>query len=623
MRRELFVSLLLVAAVTAVYWPVHSYPFVLLDDQGYVAHNPYVRNGLTCEGVSHAFLGITVGNWHPVTMLSHMLDCQLFGAEEGAGWHHIVNLALHAANTVLLFILLRWMTGALWRSALVAALFGLHPLHVESVAWISERKDLLSTLFFMLTLMAYCHYVRRPTIFRYAAVFVLLALGLMSKPMLVTAPLVLLLLDYWPLGRMRVDGGWGVVDGGQGPVNGEMQEAQTAASPVPSPQPPAPSSFSFLIVEKLPLLILAAVSAAITYLVQQLSGAMGMLGQQATLGRRLGNAIFSCGQYLEKSFWPNPLAVIYPYVKRAPIDVLVVGLALAAISVAAIRLAKILPFFLVGWCWYLVTLVPVIGLVQVGVQSMADRYTYIPLIGIFIIAAWGAAEFTEGWPARNKAFAAAVVLAACGWCSWRQVATWSNSEVLYRHAVETQDHNIFAQHGLGTVYWKDGRLDEAQQQFEAILNIKTDPKLRVQGGLEPVHRSLGLLLAVRHQPKKALEQFDEAIQASPRQPEPLRHKAWLLATSLDNRVRDGKKAVECAEQAIKRSPWKPPEYLDTLAAAQAEAGRFKEAVESSQEALRQARAMRADDLIPGIEQRLKLFQSGVPYHAPAEHPQRL
>ena len=193
MRRELLVGCLLVAAVAAVYWPVHSYPFVLLDDCGYVAENPYVRKGLTCAGVEHAFTGITVGNWHPLTMLSHMLDCQLFGAEaKDAGWHHAVNVALHAANTVLLFIALRRMTGALWRSALVAALFGLHPLHVESVAWVSERKDVLSTLFFMLTLLAYRHYVRRPTALRYAAVFLLLALGLMSKPMLVTTPFVAL-----------------------------------------------------------------------------------------------------------------------------------------------------------------------------------------------------------------------------------------------------------------------------------------------------------------------------------------------------------------------------------------------------------------------------------------------
>ncbi len=503
MRRELLVSFLLVAAVAAVYWPVHSYPFVLLDDDGYVVENPYVRNGLTRDGLVHAFTHITVGNWHPVTMLSHMLDCQLFGVETGAGWHHVVNVALHAANTVLLFIALRWMTGALWRSALVAALFGLHPLHVESVAWISERKDVLSTLFFMLTLLAYCHYVRRPTVLRYAAVFVLLALGLMSKPMLVTAPLVLLLLDYWPLGRIGVDGGRWTVNGGEGgvdsgrwTVDSEMQEVQGAApsevtaSPAPSPQPPVSSppstvhrplstvhrppstTFGRLILEKIPLLVLAGISAALTYRVQQGGGAMGMLGQQLSLGTRLGNAICSYGQYLEKSFWPSPLAAIYPYFHRNLIDVLIMGAALVAISVATLRLAKILPFLLVGWCWYLGTLVPVIGLVQVGVQSMADRYTYIPLIGIFIIVAWGLAEFAEDWPARNKAILAAVLLTACGWCTWRQVATWSSSEVLFSHAVAADRGNIFALHGLGMVYWKDGKLSDAQKQFEAILNIQ-------------------------------------------------------------------------------------------------------------------------------------------------------
>ncbi len=368
MRRELHISVLhisvlLVAAVTAVYWPVHSYPFVSLDDHRYVVENLNVRRGVTYDGIVSAFTSVTAGNWHPVTMLSHMLDCQLFGVERGAGWHHAVNLALHAANTVLLFIVLLRMTGALWRSALVAALFGLHPLHVESVAWISERKDVLSTLFFMLTLLAYCHYVRRPSILRYTAVFVWLGLGLMSKPMLVTAPFVLLLLDYWPLGRTRLS-----FD------HAERDEYE--------------QSISYLIVEKIPLLVLAAISAVITYFVQQRSGAMDMLGQPLSLGVRLSNALFAYGQYLEKGIWPSPLSAIYPYRNRGAIDLLIIGLALVAISVAAFRLGRIRPFFLVGWCWFLGTLVPVIGLVQVGMQSMADRYTYIPLIGIFIIAAW-------------------------------------------------------------------------------------------------------------------------------------------------------------------------------------------------------------------------------------------
>ena len=658
MRRELLVCFLLVAAVAAVYWPVHSYPFVLLDDYSYVVDNPYVHKGLTRDGLVHACTGITVGNWHPVTMLSHILDCQLFGAEEqAAGWHHLVNLALHAANTVLLFIALRWMTGACWRSALVAALFGLHPLHVESVAWISERKDVLSTLFFMLTLLAYYHYVQRPTPLRYVTVFLALALGLMSKPMLVTAPLVLLLLDYWPLNRMRVrrikpapdeppvagdtEAEEAVDDNQESEGTAEQDEGEEEGEAVSAGETGAadaadidseqtePSqadesgklSLAHLIVEKIPLFVLAAASAVTTCIVQQLSGAMGMLGQQVPLWRRLGNALFSYGQYLEESFWPSPLAAIYPYANRKAIDVLIVGLALGAISVAAVRLARLRPFLLVGWCWYLGTLVPVIGIVQVGVQALADRYTYIPLIGIFIIVAWGAAEFAADWPARNKAVVAALVLTACGWCAWRQVATWSSSEALYKNAVETQRFNPLAQYGLGMVYWQEGKLDEAQQQFAAVLKLQSDPHLH--GGLEPFHRAMGLLLAVRRQPQEALKQLDAAIGDRPQQPEPYRHKAWILATSREDHVRNGKKAVKCAEQALELSPRKQPEYWDTLAAAQAEAGNFPAAVAVAEKALQQARLMHADDLIPGIQRRLDLFQLGLPYHAETEFPQRM
>ena len=231
-------------------------------------------------------------------------------------------------------------------------------------------------------------------------------------------------------------------------------------------QPPSDEShgrsLSYLIVEKIPLVVLAAISAVITYFVQQRSGAMDMLGQPVPLGTRLCNALFAYGQYLEKSFWPSPLSAIYAYRNHRAIDLLIIGLALGAISVAAVRLARIRPFLLVGWCWYLGTLVPVIGLVQVGVQSMADRYTYIPLIGIFIIAAWGAAEFSEDWPAQYKAIAAAVLLAACGWCTRQQVTTWSSSEALYSHAVEAERYNLVALDGLGMVYWEEGRLDEAQ-----------------------------------------------------------------------------------------------------------------------------------------------------------------
>jgi Tfp pilus assembly protein PilF len=708
MRREVLISCLLAVSVVAAYWPVHSYPWVLLDDHAYVFQNPHVRDGLTTHGIAYAFTGVTVANWHPLTMLSHMLDCQLFGAgDDSAGAHHAVNLAIHAANTVLLFVALRRMTGAVWRSGLVAALFGLHPLHVESVAWISERKDVLSAFFFMLILLAYHHFAQRPTALRYAGVFLLLALGLMSKPMLVTVPFVLLLLDYWPLNRIRLRqagevpgefpdeaAGESLHESLEESLHGdhdEVEEGLKGDDPDPrsaggsereetgrevdqitdsdgeiapaadnatddnatdddatdddddgggddddkegdhaegevQDEPPVdwsgPQPLGRLIVEKIPLFVLVALSSLVTFVIQRLVGAMGMLAEPQPLWTRAGNAIFAYGQYLEKTFWPSPLAAVYPYVNRRPIDVLVVGIALAAISMAAVRLARIRPFVLVGWCWYLGTLVPVIGLVQVGMQAMADRYTYIPLIGIFIIVAWGSAEFTENWPAWGRAILAAAILVACGCMTRHQVATWSSSEALYRHAVEAVPYNFFAEHGLGMVYWKAGKLDEAEQQFEAALDTKADATTQIHGGREPFYRALGLLLAVRQQPRKALDLFDEAIVARPEQPEPPRHKAWILATSLDSSVRNGKKAVELAQQALDLSTRKPPEYWDTLAAAQAEAGNFKEAVANEQQALDKAEAAEADDLLPGIAERLNLFQSGRPYHAAAEFPKR-
>lgn len=593
MRRELLVGSLLVAAVTLVYLPVYSYPFVLLDDPGYVTANPWVRSGLTRDGLAYAFSGVTVGNWQPLTVLSHMLDCQLFGAkDQSAGAHHLVSLALHVANMLLLFAALRSMTGAVWRSGFAAALFGLHPLHVESVAWISERKDVLSTLFFMLVLLAYQHYARRPGWLRYATVFVLLALGLMCKPMLVTAPLVLLLLDYWPLGRK-----------------------------LPLWQ---------LVLEKVPLLVLTATSAAITFRVQEVSGAMGMLGGKLTLATRLANAICAYGLYLEKMFWPLPLAAVYPYATHKLVDVLIIGAALAAMSVAVCRMAGIKPYLPVGWWWYVVTLLPVIGLVQVGVQSLADRYTYIPLIGLFIIATWGGAELTEGLSAAGKSVAVAgagLLLAVCAWLTSQQLVTWSSSELLFRRAVAAAPDNGFARNALGQYYWQQGRLDKAEEQFEAVVKMESDQSLRVEGGFEPAHVNLGLLLAVQHQPRAALAQFDKAIELQPQAPAPRRHEAWLLATYPDEshpseKVRDGDKAVRLAMEALKLSNRKPAELWDTLAVARAETGDFAGAIEAEEKAIDEARRTRADDLLPELEGRLKLFKAHEPYHAEPRRPLR-
>ena len=577
----------------------------------------------------YAFTGITVGNWHPLTMLSHMLDCQLFGVEEGAGWHHVVNLALHAANTLLLFIVLGRMTGAFWRSALVAALFGLHPLHVESVAWISERKDVLSTLFFMLTLMAYYRYVQRPTLLRYAAVFMLLALGLMSKPMLVTAPFVLLLLDYWPLGRMSCRD-----DSCITPQT--RRNPKGAAGPVPlvttetveTEQPPTTkrtSSRFRVITEKIPLLLLAGMSAAITYLVQQSAGAMGMLGPQLPFGRGWAMPCFPMDSTWKRPSGPAPWRQFTP------------------MSIASDRRADCRsgpgrdqrgglppgqnPAFPAR------RLVLVSGHSGTGDRLGAGRHAIDGRPLHLYSAHWhfchcrlGRAEFTEDWPARNKAIAAAGLLALCGWCPSRQVTFWSSSEALLPcrggRALQFRG-DVRAWHGL---LEGQEKLDEelaAQEQFEAILKFQSDPTVRMEGGLEPVHRALGLLLALRHQPRKALEELEEAIKERPQQPEPRRHLAWILATSLDDKVRDGMQAVEATEQALQLSRWKLPEYWDTLAAAQAEAGMFREAVETEQKALQQAQLMRTDDLTAGIQRRLELFKSGTPYHAPAQRPQRI
>jgi tetratricopeptide (TPR) repeat protein len=453
-----------------------------------------------------------------------------------------------------------------------------------------------------------------------------LALGLMAKPMLVTTPLVLLLLDYWPLGRWQGNG-----EGEKGREGEGEKEAQSGPKPRDSSLRTQASSLRILLLEKVPLFVLAAVVGVGTLRVQAHSGAMGMLGGKLTLATRMGNGVCAYGIYLEKMFWPLPLSAIYPYVTHKMVDVLIIGAALAAMSVAVCRLASIKPYLPFGWWWYVVTLLPVIGLVQVGVQSMADRYTYIPLIGLFIIAAWGGAELIEGLSAAGKTAAVAgagLLLGACAWLTSQQLVTWSSSEILFNRAVAAAPDNSFARNALGQSYWREGRLDKAKEQFDAIVKMESDPHLRVEGGFETAHVNLGLLLAVQHQPRAALKQFDKAIELQPQAAEPLRHKAWLLATYPDEshpseKVRDGDQAVRLAEEALKLSYSKPPEFWDTLAVARAETGNFKEAIEAEQKAIDEARRMRADDMLPELEGRLKLFNSNERYHAEPQRPSRM
>ena len=474
----------LAALSVAVYGSVSRADFVRFDDPDYVTQNPEVRAGLTVHGFKWALSTGHAANWHPLTWLSHMIDVQLFGVT--AGPHHLMNLLLHVLNTVLLFIALRRMTGSIGRSAFVAALFAVHPLHVESVAWVSERKDVLSTFFWMLTLLAYVAFVRQPRPGRYALVFSSFALGLLAKPMVVTLPFALLLLDVWPLRRITL---W------REPRR--LVSADDVATAIR------------LVREKLPLLALALASSIVTVIVQRRGGAVGNLSAYP-LGLRLENAIINYVAYIEKMIWPARLSAFYPY--RQSVSAWMVGgaaLLLIAATIAVVRRARSHPYLLVGWLWYLGTLTPVIGVIQVGLPSMADRYTYIPLIGLFIIVAWGAGDLAARWVPRRTVLpaAAVLVLAACATTARTQTETWRNSLTLWQHAVDVTSNNAYAQYNLGVVLVQAGRVDEGIARFREALRI--DP------GYADVHIDMGNALSDRGATDEALAEFATVVRLRP------------------------------------------------------------------------------------------------------------
>ncbi|MDD5140740.1 MAG: hypothetical protein PHY43_10830 [Verrucomicrobiales bacterium] len=434
------ICLVLALGTAALYWPITSHPFILYDDEAYVTGNTHVTTGLSRTNFAWAFTSGEAANWHPLTWLSHQLDCSLSGLK--AGRHHLVNVLFHVVNTLLLFIFLRGATGAVWRSALVAALFAWHPLHVESVAWVSERKDVLSTFFWLLTLMAYVKYVtsdkwrvtrsaapapspvtRHPSLFYFAALF-FFACGLMSKPMVVTLPCVLLLLDWWPLGRVG---------------NAEC----------------GVRSFKFLILEKIPFFVLAAAGSAVTYLVQASGGAIW----QTPLAERFANAAIAYARYVAKTFWPSDLAIIYAHPEHWPAAMsLGATLVLVAWTVLCVRQWRQKPYLAVGWFWFLGTLVPTIGIIQVGGQYMADRYTYIPSIGLFVVLVWGAADWVMIQPRWKNMVLIATggALAGCLVVTSIQIFYWRDNVRLFRHALEVTQDNYIAANCLGTAYDKIG-----------------------------------------------------------------------------------------------------------------------------------------------------------------------
>ncbi len=650
-REIVLISILLVAIVWLVFSRTIGYDFVNYDDHVYVYQNPIVSAGLTLHGIVWAFAHTHARNWHPLTTFSHMLDCQIFDLKPGG--HHFTNVLLHTLAVLLLFFALRKMTGTVWRSAFVAAVFAIHPLHVESVAWVAERKDVLSAVFFMLTLAAYASYVRQPSLGRYLMVSVFFACGLMSKSMLVSVPVVLLLLDYWPLKRSQ-----------RSEVRGQRSEIRR------------------LIIEKIPLFALSILCSVVTFLIQERSA--GSL-EQLPLGWRIENAIVSAVTYIWQMFWPTRLAVFYPHPEdRLAIWQVALALGLLiAITALAFIYRKTRPYLLVGWLWYVIMLLPVIGIVQVGLQGHADRYTYLPHIGLYVVLTWLIADVFSLVRYRRAVLAAAgvTVLVALSACAWNQTSSWRNSEALWTRALAVTTDNETAHTNFGMLLLNNGQVDEAISHFQTALQIVsksgeahysltraiiycdlanalvrtgrieeaiTDLEKAVElqpnyadahynlGGvllqkgeidqaiaqwrttlsINPndgeAHTALGNALLQKGQWREAIAHYQAALEIEPLSVLPLNNLAWVLSTSDDAEIRNGSRAVELAEHAVQLSRTQNPRFIRTLAAAYAADGRFSDASEAAERALRLAREQNASELARAIQNDIDLYRDNTP-----------
>ena len=581
------------------------FDFVNYDDPRYVYQNPRITSGISVANVVWAFSHIHSENWHPLTTITHMLDCQLHGLN--AGWHHFTNVLLHSFAAVLLFVALERMTGALWRSAFVSAIFAVHPLHVESVAWIAERKDVLSAFFFMLSLLAYLHYTRAPSIGRYLTVALAVALGLMSKPMLVTLPFVLLLLDYWPLERFKSKRS-----------NAGGQSLQ-------------------LVLEKTPLIAFSAVSSIVTFLAQR--GAIGWT-EQLPVSERISNALVAYVIYIQQMFWPARLAVFYPHPENR-LRVLEISLAfilLVGLTAVAFVFRKKAPYFVTGWLWYLGMLVPVIGLVQVGWQGHADRYTYLPQIGLYIAVTWAVTDFTRSWHLQRMVLgiAALIVVSALSWCCWRQASYWRDSETLFTHALAVTRNNDVAMNNFGIIFLEKGQLDDAISNLQAAIDVRPEnapahdnlAKALLQKGqvaeamvhyrkfleIEPdnveARNTLGTALIQQGKLREAIGQWQEALAIQPENGNAASNLAWVFSACPEDSIRDGRHAVELAEKAFRISGGKIPMIYKVLAAAYAESGRFADAVETAQRGGELAASQGNPALAAELERNVALYQSG-------------
>lgn len=599
------VSIFLVAITWAVFGQTVGHQFINYDDPLYVLDNAHVRAGLTWRGIAWAFTHVHSQNWHPLTTISHMLDCQLFGVNPRA--HHLVNVFFHSIAAVLLFILLAQTTGGpsraggIWRSGFVAAVFAIHPLRVESVAWIAERKDVLSGVFFMLTLIAYAAYTRKQSIGRYLAMSILFACGLMSKPMLITTPIVLLLLDYWPLNRSQRSASFAKA---------------TAAREVGSEKR---WTIGPLIVEKIPLFGLAIGSCIATLWAQNF--ALGST-QFLPLKWRITNAVFSYFEYMRQMFWPVDLIPFYvhPENRLELWSLLVAAIVLIALTAIAFIRRRRNPYLIVGWFWYLVMLIPVIGIVQVGLQGHADRYTYLPQIGLDVALVWLIWDLTKSCLSRRSdsakaerqqkiilSGASAFVVGTLSILSWKQTTHWRDTETLWRHTLAVTPDSDVAHAGLGGILFVRGQIDESIDHYESALRLrdgnaaahfglgralvakqKTDAAifhLRKALGIQPDYiaasNDLGMMLASKGEIKAAIAAWQQSLSFDPDNADAANNIAWVRATVADTDLRDGREALELAHHAL-RAGGENAVVLRTLAAAQAENGQFAEAIATCQ-----------------------------------------
>ena len=681
-------------ALAGITWTVFGqtlrHDFINYDDNLYVYEDPNIVSGLTRPAILWAFTHAHAGNWHPLTSLSHMLDCQVFGLN--AGGHHFTNVLLHTLAVVLLFLFLRQVTGTPWRSAFVAAVFAVHPLRVESVAWIAERKDVLSAVFFMLTLLAYARFVSgERSLLRYLLVAFSFALGLMAKPMLVTLPLVLLLLDYWPLRRFG--------------SHSSGKDANFARR----------STFSRLVAEKIPLFLLSLLFSLLTLWAQR---AYMRSTIEIPLVLRVENAIVSYVRYLRQLLWPADLAPFYPHPKATLplLLVIVAAVLLVAISAVVLYYGRKRPYLITGWGWYLIMLLPVIGLVQVGEQALADRFTYLPQIGIVLAITWTAADATAGIRQLQRfvAFTAVAITVTLAWCAYHQTRYWRNSESISLRTLAVTENNDLAHNNLGAVWHKSGRIDDAIREYQAALKITPESPLarnnlgsaffeqgrvaeaiqefrrvlshhpqsftghfnlagallrtgrateaiaeyekvlaikpdfaqahlalghalmraerlpdaiaqfkiavQLQPGNAHAGNSLATAFAANQQWGEAIRCWRETLEIDPNNVAAQSGLAWTLATAPDPAVRNGAEALAISQRLSQTTEASNPAILRVLAAAYAEAGRFPEAIETTERGIALATSQYRADFAALLQRDLKLLQSAQPLRDAGKSP---